>query len=130
MMRKLILMLVLVSNLSYERSFIIKEREEVLKYEIYDVVSYYFPIERVDNKGILYLKILPIVVKDVVLDLKVYFYTYGYNTYKVVFLFEFYKITSNGLVKTNNVDKVVWNLVSAFLGEFSRSVRNKIVYEW
>ena len=114
---------------SFERGYVVKGDEYALKYDVYNLVSYYLPIEKT-NQGTLYLETLPIIVDDIVFELKVYFIYHGYRTYKIVFHYDFYKITPDGLEKTGRANKKVYNLISVIDYEFRQRFRDKIVYDY
>ena len=117
--------------LSYEFSFVIKERREVIFTEIHEIIQNYGFV--IDERNLLsnrILKTLPVVVEDVACQLEVYLTFHNLNTYRLLLVFSFYKVTEEGFVTTNTANEEIWGLISALKYEIKRKFWREILYEY
>jgi hypothetical protein len=127
MKKYLVLLFLWLFNLDYTKEYVIKERFDVVYFWTKSIVEDYFVIEKIQSNR---FETLPIVVDDYVIKLEVEFTYNGFNTYRVLFDYQFYKITSSGLVKTANVSSKVWNLITTIDGDMKTKFWDKIIYDW
>jgi hypothetical protein len=127
MKRYLVLLCLLLLNLDYTKEYVIKERRDVIQFWTKSIVEDYFVIEKFQSNR---FETLPIVVDDYVIKLEVEFIYNGFNTYRVLFNYQFYEITSAGLVKTMKVSHKVWNLITAIDRDMKTKFFSQIIYDW
>jgi hypothetical protein len=123
------MVIILVStsvSLDYTKEYIIKDRVENIQFGLKAIVENYFVIEKFQIDR---FETLPIIVDDVFVKLEVVFTYNGFNTYRVLFNYQFYEITETGL-KRIKVSKKARNLITAIDGEVKTKFYGKILYDW
>jgi len=127
MKRYFVLLLLWLFNLDYTKEYVIKERFDVVYFWTKAIVEDYFVIEKIQSNR---FETFPVVIDDYLVKLEVIFTYNGFNTYRVLFSYQFYEINSAGLVKTMKVSHKVWNLITAIDSDIKTKFWNKIIYDW
>jgi hypothetical protein len=128
-LKSIVMVLILVStsvSLDYTKEYIIKDRIETIQFWVKAIVENYFVIEKFQIDR---FETLPIIIDDVLVKLEVVFTYNGFNTYRVLFNYQFYELSETGLKKIN-VSKKAWNLITAIDGEVKTKFYGKILYDW
>jgi hypothetical protein len=127
MKKYFVLLFLWLLNLDYTKEYVIKERFDIIQFWTKAIVEDYFVIEKFQSSK---FETLPIVIDDYIIKLEVIFTYNGFNTYRVLFNYQFYKITPSGLVKTANVSSKVWNLITIIDGDMKTKFFGQIIYDW
>ena len=117
-------------SFSYEKNYVIKEQREVILYEVWGIVQNWgFIVEEFNHNSMPVFKGVAF-IGDVFCLLKVYITLHGFDTYRLLLVYEFYELSDVGFRKTNKVGKEVFNLISAIDGSIKTKFWDKIIYEW
>jgi len=128
--KNIALIVILLTHFLSDFNFVIKERREVILYEIYNIVQTYgFVIDEYSPTSDCVFRSQPFIVDDIACKLEVYIIYHGLNTYKLRFTFKFYQITPNGLVKTNTINQTLFNLLNNLKSDVRQTFFFRILYE-
>jgi hypothetical protein len=127
MKKYFVLLFLWLLNLDYSKEYVIKERFDVIWFWTKAIVKDYLVIEKFQSNR---FETLPMMIDDCVIKLEVEITYNRFNTYRVLFNYQFYEITSAGLVKTMKVSHKVWNLITAIDGDMKTKFFGQIIYDW